>query len=177
MAGLNTLGARLDPAAGPVRVVLAGAMAGVLTESFGPSRVTLDCDVLRVTPPERAAALLEAARRTAIDLGLPERWLNTDCARFAHLAPLGWEARAQRVGRFGALEVYAIARGDLLALKVSGAACGRAQDLHDARSMRPSAAELGVVEANIDRLEREDLDAREFKPERAILQQLRKEPM
>jgi len=159
----------------PVRVVLCGAAAGILGGDLGGQRQTLDCDVIESEPGERFGAVRDAASIVAEQHGLKADWLNQESRRYAHLLPPGWTQRLRPVGRFGPLEVLAVGRRDLLALKLMGTA-QRPQDLEDIESMSPSGDELDFLARYLDQTEAESLDRETFDAQRAVLQELRQQP-
>ncbi len=157
-----------------MRMVVAGGSAGLLAGVLARSRVTGDCDVMWSGGEGDWAQLTEAAGRAAAELGLPAMWLNRDCSMYAWCLPIAWESRCERVGVFGALDVWRLSRLDLVASKVMSSP-KRPHDVEDLRAMRPSGEELDFAESNIDRLESEHLDGAEFADQRAVVRALRSE--
>jgi hypothetical protein len=156
----------------PVTVILGGAVAAMVVADLPAARVTQDCDVLASEPDAGWAAVREAAKHVAGQRGLPINWLNRDSRRYAHLLPMGWRKRCRPVGRFGPLEVLAIGRRDLMAMKLMGAPM-RPQDLEDLVAIRPTAADLAFLHAHLDRLEAESLSHETHDAPRAILNELK----
>lgn len=155
------------------RLVVTGGTAGLLGGLLSTSRTTGDCDVVGwIGREEDWRRVLAAAAEVAEQMRLPKTWLNDDCRIFGWCLPLGWMDRCVEVGRFGPLEVWRVARIDLIAAKVFSSP-RRPQDLEDVRVMGPTAAELDHAERNIDRLEAEDLDGRAFEGARAVVWSLR----
>lgn len=160
---------------GPVNIVLAGGVAGLLGGLLDERRTTGDCDVLDIDGEEHWAPLSEAAAEVAISMGLPATWLNRDCQQYAWCFPLGWKSRTEEVGRFGPLHVRRVARFDLMASKVV-ASPKRPQDVLDVMAMGPTPEELDAIEQHLDRLSAEDLNGFDHAPQRAVLQALRHRP-
>lgn len=166
----NTLAER-EPA-GSIRVCIAGGSAGLLSGTLRVDRVTGDCDVMATEPGNRWSLVAEASASVARRLGLPERWMNQDCAMFAHCIAPGWRDRCVVYGTFGALEVCVLSRGDQIASKIISAP-KMPQDVQDLLTMDPSMKELDFAESNIDRLEAESLDGKTLEDARAVLRSLR----
>jgi len=174
---LNATGERLadEGVAGPIRIVLCGALALMVRNALAAGRRTLDCDVIAHEPADAFVEVAAAARAVADRLGLPANWLNDEASAFAYLLPLGWRDRVSALATFGPLEVQVLARFDLLALKLVGAA-SRPQDLEDIEQMRPTPDELDRLAAHLDRLEAEALDGRTYEAQRQLLAEMRHEP-
>jgi len=66
------------------------------------------------------------------------QWLDASAHALAHLMLPGWRDRLVAVGTFGPLQVFAVGRLDLIALK---AIAGRAEDLEDLHSLAVTNAE------------------------------------
>lgn len=155
---------------GVLDLVLMGAASGMVAGWLAGSRVTTDCDVV---PPKELGAweiLSQAAKEVADEFGLPQTWLNDAVRVYLWCLPLGWRSRCEPVVRAGPLVVMRLSRGDLIGAKVIA---GRTQDLEDLRAMRPSGVELDEVDDHIERLERENLDRKDFDDARAIVRMLR----
>jgi hypothetical protein len=177
LRALRAVGSRLRASVGTTRVTLClgGAVAGMVVGGLDPTRVTMDCDVLETRPDSLWPVVLDAARTVAEDRGLPRGWLDREGAMFRHLLPLGWHDRLVRVDRFGPLEVVAIGRFDLMAMKLAGAAV-RPQDLEDLRVMSPTREETELLRRHLDRLETESLARESFESARTILRSLEADP-
>lgn len=132
-----------------VEVLLIGASAGMLTGQLPRHRITTDCDVMDVRPAAAEVLLMDAAEAVARERGLSRSWLNTDAQLLRHALPAGWRTRTVTVFLGQAIRVMAIGRVDLICMKVYA---GRAQDVEDLRCMKPSADELGVVDAYLGTL-------------------------
>ena len=154
-----------------VTVILGGAVAAMVVANLPATRVTHDCDVVASEPDAGWVVVHEAARQVAAKRGLPVDWLNRDSHMYAHLLPIGWRKRCEAVGRFGPLEVLAIGRRDLLALKIIGAP-KRPQDLEDIIAMRPTADDIAFLREHLDRLDAESLTGETHDAPRAILDEL-----
>ena len=170
---LKTTGTRVEQAGvvDQVTVILGGAVAAMVTAGLPASRATHDCDVLASEPDEQWAAVHRAAIDVAGQRGLPADWLNRDARMYAHLLPLGWRERCQAVGRFGPLNVLAIGRRDLMAMKLTGAPV-RPQDLEDILAMQPTPADVAFLHEHLDRLDAESLSGETHDNERGILRNL-----
>jgi len=175
LKALAETGRRLSESAdaAPCRIVLCGAVAGMLTGELSADRRTLDCDVITSEPPDQFDAVAEAAAAVATQLDLSPQWLNADSRAYAHLLPLGWADRVSWIGRYGPLDVAVISRCDLLALKLMGVD-QRPHDLEDLEAMKPSPAECDFLLAHLDRIECESLDRRSYEPQRSVLEELRR---
>jgi hypothetical protein len=90
---------------------------------------------------------------------------------YAHLLPIGWRNRCQQVGQFGPMQVLAISRLDLLAMKLMGAAV-RPQDLEDILALKPAPKDFAFLYQHLDRLDAESLSRETHDTERAILREL-----
>jgi hypothetical protein len=84
------------------------------------------------------ALAAEVGRRT----GLPANWLNRDAGLYAEALPPDWETRRVNVGRFGVLQVWAIGRLDLIAMKFYS---HRPQDREHLAQMKVTGAEREFV--------------------------------
>jgi len=170
---LKATGARLDRAGKVqgVTVILGGAVAAMVTAGMSASRVTHDCDVIVSEPDDQWQSVQQAAQEVAAQRGLPPDWLNRDAGMYAYLLPLGWRERCQAVGQFGPLEVLAISRRDLMAMKLMGAAV-HPQDLEDIVAMRPTAEDVTFLHKHLDRLDGESLSGEPHVAQRNILRSL-----
>lgn len=135
------------------------------------TRVTHDCDVLVSEPDAGWVVVREAAQQVAEKRGLPAEWLNRDNRMYAHLLPIGWRKRCELVGRFGPLEVLAIGRRDLMAMKLMGAPV-RPQDLEDIIAMRPTTDDIAFLREHLNRLDAESLTRETHDAPHAILDDL-----
>lgn len=172
---LRTVGERLAERGltEPVTVAIGGAVAAMVVGDLPASRSTHDCDVVLVEPEEHWVLLQDAARLAALERDLPPVWLNRDTRMYAHLLPLGWRERCERIGAFGPLVALSISRRDLLAMKLAGAPV-RPQDLEDIAAMKPTDDEIILLRRHLDRLEAESLAGETFDAQRAILAHLEK---
>jgi len=156
----------------PIRIIIADGVAGLLGQYLNQSRTTADCDVLNNVDDESWDLLQEAVAKVAGELDLPKGWLNRESRIYQNCFALGWEDRAVEIGRFGPLDVRIISRKDLIASKIVSAIT-RQYDLEDLQAIKPTEQELDFVSDHLDRLEAEDLDAKCYDKERAILDSLR----
>ena len=140
LKALSRLGEQIDWER-PIKILLIGGAAGMITGQLAPDRTTEDCDVIDCAPAEAMQVVERAARDVAGKMGLPDGWLSSQ-ARELNVLPDGWRNRRQQVGRFGKLHVYAIGRLDLLATKCYA---NRPEDREDIFAMQPTAEELGFV--------------------------------
>lgn len=155
-----------------IQIIIAGGVAGLLGQYLSESRTTADCDVLNDVDDESWRLLQEAVAKVAQELDLPSSWLNRESRIYQHSFALGWEERAVGIGRYGPLDVRIISRKDLIASKIVSAVT-RQYDLEDLQAIKPTEQELDFVSDHLDRLEAEDLDAKCYDKERAILDSLR----
>ncbi|HEX8911847.1 MAG TPA: DUF6036 family nucleotidyltransferase [Humisphaera sp.] len=116
----------------PVEVLMVGGAAGMLTGVLPRDRVTTDCDIIKYLPDAAAARIELVADDIGREMGLPDRWLNSDIALRTDLIPDGWEDRRQLVDRGDFLHVYAVSRVDLVAMKFFAR---RPQDLEDLEAL------------------------------------------
>lgn len=167
---LRRLGVAMGPssASGPLRVVVAGGVAGLLGGLLSGNRTTGDVDVMWGGTEKEWLALQRAAAIVAAELSLPARWLNRDCSQFEWCMPLGWKSRCEQVGRFGPLDVLRIGRRDLLAAKLVSSP-KRPQDLLDIREIAPTPEEIAFLHEHLDRLASEHLGGETFERQRQIL--------
>lgn len=156
----------------PIQIIIAGGVAGLLGQYLDQSRTTGDCDVLNDVDDQTWGQLQIAVAKVATELDLPSGWLNRESRIYQNCFALGWEDRAVEVGRFGPLDVRIISRKDLIASKVVSATT-RQYDLEDLKAINPTTEELHFTSDHLDRLEAEDLDAKCYDKERAILDSLR----
>jgi hypothetical protein len=114
---LRQLGQELGD--GPtIEILVIGGAAAHLLGLLPPEMTTADVDAVRFRPPGALEEVLGAAVQMASREGLPRGWFNHDDAGlYAHALPPGWEVRRMDVGRFGRLQVFALGRPDLIAMK------------------------------------------------------------
>jgi len=155
----------------PMRVILGGAVAAMAVAGMPVSRVTHDCDVLTSEPDDQWEAIHQAAQRVAEQQGLPKEWLNRDSRMYVHFLPVGWRNRCQLIGTFGPMQVLAISRLDLLAMKLMGAIV-RPQDLEDMLALKPTKKDFVFLHKHLDRLDAESLTRETYDTQRAILREL-----
>jgi len=136
-AALAHLGSLL-PSTPKAEMVLIGGAAGVLSGALPASRTTVDRDVLHVSPPEVFDLCRYHADEVARRFQIAPQWLDASAHALAHLMLPGWRDRLVAVGTFGPLQVLAVGRLDLIALK---AIAGRAEDLEDLHSLAVTNAE------------------------------------
>ena len=144
----------------------------MLGQYLSESRTTTDCDVLNDVDDEAWDVLREAVAKVAVELDLPEAWLNRESRIYQDCFAFGWEERAVAIGQFGPLDVRIISRKDLIASKMFSAIT-RQYDLEDLQAIKPTEQELNFASDHLDRLEAEDLDGKCYDKERAILDSLR----
>lgn len=140
-AALTAVGGRL-PMRSSVQLLVVGGAAGLLSGELGGVYTTSDVDAMIVIPPGEWDRLQDAAVEAGNELGLPANWLNRDAGLFAESLPSDWESRRIDVGRFGPLQVWAIGRLDLIAMKFYS---HRAQDREHLAQMNVTAAERAFV--------------------------------
>jgi len=100
-----------------VEILIVGGAAGMLTGLLGPGRTTSDCDVIDYNPAASWTDVEMLAERLGKELGLPDRWFNSNVQMRMDCLPDGWKSRRQHVFRGNRLSVYAISRPDLIAMK------------------------------------------------------------
>ncbi|MBL4701441.1 MAG: hypothetical protein JKX85_09305 [Phycisphaeraceae bacterium] len=154
-----------------VTIIIGGSVAAMAVADMPVSRVTHDCDVLASERDDQWEAVYQAAQRVAEQQGLPKEWLNRDSRMYAHFLPVGWRSRCQLVGTFGPMQVLAISRLDLLAMKLMGAIV-RPQDLEDMLALKPTKKDFVFLHKHLDRLDAESLTRETHDTERAILREL-----
>lgn len=167
--GLAQTGAEAMPT---VRVVVCGAVAGILNGDLAEDRRTVDCDLVQVEPPELFEAIEKVSARVAEQLDLSHDWLNRASREFAYLLPVGWRSRLRAFRTFGPLEIVTISRVDLMAMKLMAMA-KRPSDLVDIEAMKPTQAEITFLLGYLDQSEMESLDRDTFDDQRAILLEMR----
>lgn len=142
-----------------VELVILGGAAGLLSGQLKGTTTTGDVDALIVLPPEEWDQLQDVAAAVGLELGLPANWLNRDAGLYAESLPTGWAARRVDVGRFGSLQVWAIGRLDLIAMKFYS---HRAHDREHLDQMKVTAEErrfvLGYLDAISDTADRSRID-------------------
>lgn len=152
-----------------IEILLVGGAAGMMTGVLPGARTTTDCDVMVYMPEDALAAVESAAGRVAEELGLADRWLNSDAQIRRDVLPDGWERRKVMVGVFGILHVDAASRPDLIAMKVLA---GRTQDLEDLASLRPRQDELDFVAMYLAGLESKGTSREQIEDARLVLSTL-----
>ncbi|MGD0768104.1 MAG: DUF6036 family nucleotidyltransferase [Tepidisphaeraceae bacterium] len=113
---LEAVGRYLSASA-PIELIIIGGAAGLLTGELEGTYTTGDVDALQVLPPDKWDELQDAAAKTGIEMGLPANWLNGEAGLYREALPADWKDRRVSVGRFGMLQVWAIGRLDLIAMK------------------------------------------------------------
>ena len=126
-AALAHLGSLL-PGTHMIEMIIIGGAAGVLSGALPMSRTTVDCDVILISPPESFDLCQFYAEEVAQHFQIAPQWLDVSATTLTHLMLPDWRDRLVSVGSFGPLQVRAIGRLDLIALK---AIAGRAEDLED----------------------------------------------
>lgn len=140
-------------------LTIAGGAALLLAFKF--ERGTVDVDAVEAAP-SFDDSFRAAVRDTATELELPPDWLNDSVKGYADLLEPGFRRRRRRVVDFGRLHVYALARRDLILMKLFAM---RPQDLEDLRELKPTAAEFEFVRKSLDRVAR-------FRKDKALAMQL-----
>ena len=83
--------------------------------------------------------LYAVAAEVGRERGLPNDWLNGDTGLYREGLPETWKERRISIGKFGRLSVYAVARMDLIAMKLYA---GRSQDIEDLLDLAPTVEDL-----------------------------------
>lgn len=112
---LGRLGKRVT-AAETIDLLVVGGAAGLLNGELAGVNTTSDVDVLLVAE-RNWDRLQEAAAEVGMEMNLPANWLNNDAGLYAESLPADWKSRRIDVGRFGKLQVWAVGRKDLIAMK------------------------------------------------------------
>lgn len=140
LEALRAVGERLDWP-GDIEILLVGGLAGVVTGVLPATRITVDCDIAILEPAEAASAVRTAADEIGRTLKLGRNWLS-DQVSHLNVVPDGWRSRRQHVGHFGKLQIYAVGRLDLIAMKVLA---HRDLDVEDLHQMKVTREEIGFV--------------------------------
>ena len=149
---LTLLGERLRLAGVAPQEILVCGGTSLIARGF-VSRATKDIDILarrtpgtdfvsaRILPPE----FLEAAHRVAVDLGLPENWINSGPVDLFEMGmPEGFFER-MKSKNYGHLTAWYIGRIDQIHFKLYAAVDrgpGPSRHLNDLLALQPTAAEL-----------------------------------
>ena len=141
--------AALLPQDKPAEMILIGGGAGMLSELLPDSRLTVDLDVMDVTPPEIFDLCCYHAPRIAEQCDISPRWFDATPHTIRHMMLPGWRDRTTPVGEFGPLRVRAIARIDLISLKLIA---GRERDLGDLESLKVTSDEARFVAESLPKL-------------------------
>jgi len=134
--------AALLPQDKPAEMILIGGGAGMLSGLLPDGRQTVDVDVMDVTPPEVFDLCCYHAPRIAEECGISPSWFDATPHTIRHTMLDGWRERTVLVGEFGPLRVRAIARIDLISLKLIA---GRERDLNDLDALCVTADEARIV--------------------------------
>lgn len=135
----------------PASLTLGGSSALLLTGAL--DRLTDDLDVLDSSV--EFPRLLEAIRRVEVVEHAPPGWLNPSIQTYRDALPPGYRARLVAVPRMERLDVSLLSRPDVLAMKLYA---GRPRDMQDILAVRPSAADLDFMQADIARVAVEEPD-------------------
>jgi hypothetical protein len=100
-----------------VEISIVGGAAGILIHALPHGWTTSDVDAIHFKLAQDRDAVLDAAGEVAAQFQLPADWLNDWGGLFAWTLPDDWQTRRVHVGRFGRLDVYAVSRRDLIAMK------------------------------------------------------------
>lgn len=141
LQALKRVGQRLSSPTS-VRILIVGGAAAVLTKQLPAAWTTSDVDVMQFDPPREIDHILDVAGQVGRELSLPPLWLNSEVGLWRSSLADGWKSRQVRVGVFGALEVNAISRKDLVAMKFMA---HRPEDLQHLRLMALSREEFDFV--------------------------------
>jgi len=138
--------AALLPQDTPAEMILIGGGACMLSELLPDNRLTIDLDVMDVSPPEIFDLCCYHAPRIAEECHISPRWFDATPHTIRHTMLDGWRERTVLVGQFGPLSVRAIARIDLISLK---AIASRQRDLLDLESLQVTRAEAEFIVAHL----------------------------
>jgi nucleotide-binding universal stress UspA family protein len=100
-----------------IELAIVGGAAGLLVHVLPGSVTTSDVDAICFRPPDGVEEILRAADLVADQQGIAKGWLNTEAGLFVNAMPPAWENRRVDIGTFGRLQVFAISRADLIAMK------------------------------------------------------------
>jgi Nucleotidyltransferase of unknown function (DUF6036) len=145
---LAALGKRLarDGSVETLELLVVGGAAGLLSGELAGTNTTSDVDVLLVGDWDR---IQDAAASVGIEMNLPANWLNNDAGLYAESLPADWKTRRMDVGCFGALQVWAVGRKDLIAMKFYS---HRPQDREHLAQMNVTPEEREFVNRYLDDL-------------------------
>jgi hypothetical protein len=141
--------AALLPQDKPAEMILIGGGAGMLSGLLAGDRQTVDIDVMDVTPPEIFDLCCYHAPSIAEECGISPRWFDATPHTIRHTMLDGWRERTVPVGQFGPLAVRAIARIDLISLKLLA---GRERDLNDLKALRVTPEEARFIIASLPQI-------------------------
>ncbi|MGA2232756.1 MAG: DUF6036 family nucleotidyltransferase [Tepidisphaeraceae bacterium] len=141
---------KLLPARRPIEMLIVGGAAGLLSGELGGAYTTGDVDALLVLPPGEWDQLQDAAAEVGKAMSLPASWLNREAGLYAESLPSDWISRRVNVGCFGVLQVWAVGRLDLIAMKFYS---HRPQDREHLLQMNVTQPELKFVLRYLDSLE------------------------
>jgi len=130
------------PTGKTIELLIVGGAAGLLNGELRGTYTTGDVDAVKVLPAEEWDLLQDVAAKVGTELGLPANWLNRDAGLYAKSLPPDWEFRRFNVGRFDALQVWAIGRLDLIAMKFYS---HRPQDREHLAQMKVTSTEREFV--------------------------------
>jgi len=102
---LQRLGDRLPSDIVGAELLIVGAAAGILTGEFRNQRTTIDCNVIRYSPPGAQAAIETIARALASENNWAPEWFNSQAMELDILPP-GWRSRRRLVLQYGPLSVF-----------------------------------------------------------------------
>lgn len=168
---LAALGKRFSTSA-PIELLVIGGAAGLLSGELSGSTTTGDVDVLLILPPIEWDRMQDAAAKVGDEMGLPANWLNREAGLYAQSLPADWRARRFDVGRFGTLQVWAVGRRDLIAMKFYS---HRPQDREHLIQMNVTQEELRFVDRYLDDLAGH-ADAGRIEMARAVLKNWNTKP-
>lgn len=141
--------AALLPQSTPAEMILIGGGAGMLSGLLPDGRQTVDVDVMDVTPAEIFDLCCYHAPRIAEECGISPSWFDATPHTIRHTMLDGWRERTVLVSEFGPLRVLAIARIDLISLKLIA---GRERDLNDLGALQVTAEEARFVAESLPQI-------------------------
>jgi len=123
---------------------------GAALISMGLSqRATVDIDVFQ---PKLDPVLLEGIRLIAGKQSFDEHWINSTGNAFIKELPPGWKTRTVEYYRGQSLTIRTLGRIDMIFTKLL-AELDRQEDMEDLRKLRPTGAELNMLQPHILSLE------------------------
>lgn len=132
----------------PTSLIVGGGGAMILAHGFPLATTDIDGIPAKGTSVEEIDVLV---KEVALELKIPNDWLNPYYSTFTHVLPSDYSSRLQQVAQFGNLIVLALSKDDLLIMKCFA---GRLKDRSHARSLIQAGANVRFVEKHIESLQK-----------------------